>query len=315
MASMPWDSSGEALSALRTIVTDPQYGTGALSSTQTMTNLLKDLLPDSPREARVLIAASEAGLAANLQGYVSQGMDLGTASRLAAGALEERTALAPDACTWAVGALAAALQLKPGATTPVPGFAPDSSPRSSGDDQTMTASGIGATPNDIMAPRSTTRRAGTAGATRGAGGPVSLTVVAAAIAVLGATLAIWTGAFSFIHHYNSDGTYAFSESLYSMGGYGTVWNWLPLVLVSVLSIAAAVLLLVSAAPRLHLVASGTLMAFGVSVILFIASDQFELGPKSAGIGPGGGEKLGAFAGLVLLIAGVIGVAAGFRTGP
>ena len=50
VTSMPWDAQGEAQAALRTIVADPRYGPGALSNAQTMTNLLKDMLPDSPRE-------------------------------------------------------------------------------------------------------------------------------------------------------------------------------------------------------------------------------------------------------------------------
>jgi hypothetical protein len=45
MAGAPWDPRGEALHALRTIASDPQYGAEALSSAQMMTNLLKDMLP------------------------------------------------------------------------------------------------------------------------------------------------------------------------------------------------------------------------------------------------------------------------------
>src|SRR5215469_15911523 len=98
VTSMPWDAQGETQAALRTIVADPCYGPAALSNAQTMTNLLKDMLPDAPRESSVLVAASEAGVAGILQSNVSQGMDLSTASRLAAGTLENRTALTPDAC-------------------------------------------------------------------------------------------------------------------------------------------------------------------------------------------------------------------------
>ena len=62
MASAPWDARSEALNALRAIAADPQYGTAALSSAQMMTNLLKDMLPDAPREANVLISAAGAGV-------------------------------------------------------------------------------------------------------------------------------------------------------------------------------------------------------------------------------------------------------------
>jgi hypothetical protein len=131
VASTAWDPQGEALAALRTIVADPQYGPAALSSSQTMTNLLKDLLPDSPREASVLVAASEAGLADSLQTYRSQGMDPGTATQLVAGSFETRTALTGDACTWAAQALATALGMSPGPSagpSGQPGAAPTAQP-------------------------------------------------------------------------------------------------------------------------------------------------------------------------------------------
>ncbi len=63
VTSVPWDAQGEAYAALRAIVADPRYGPPALSNAQTMTNLLKDMLPDAPRESSVLVAASEAGMA------------------------------------------------------------------------------------------------------------------------------------------------------------------------------------------------------------------------------------------------------------
>src|SRR5580693_6819281 len=109
MASAPWDPRSEALNALRTIAADPQYGAEALSNAQMLTNLLKDMLPDAPREANVLITAAGAGVPAALQGYLAQGMDVGTATQLAAGTLAERTALTSDACAWATSSLATAL--------------------------------------------------------------------------------------------------------------------------------------------------------------------------------------------------------------
>jgi hypothetical protein len=63
VTSVPWDAQGEAHAALRAIVADPRYGPPARSNAQTMTNLLKDMLPDAPRESSVLVAASEAGVA------------------------------------------------------------------------------------------------------------------------------------------------------------------------------------------------------------------------------------------------------------
>jgi hypothetical protein len=51
VTSVPWDAQGEAHAALRAIVADPRYGPPALSNAQIMTNLLKDMLPDAPRES------------------------------------------------------------------------------------------------------------------------------------------------------------------------------------------------------------------------------------------------------------------------
>jgi hypothetical protein len=108
MASVSWDRRGEARAALRAIVSDPNYGVAALSSPQVMSSLLKDLLPDAQREAGVLVAAAEAGLASTLAGYRAQGMDLGTATALAMESFATRTAFTADACHWAVSELAAA---------------------------------------------------------------------------------------------------------------------------------------------------------------------------------------------------------------
>src|SRR5258708_8883667 len=63
MAEMPWEHAAEARAALNAIVTDPEHGAQVLSSPKTMSNLLKDLLPDAPREKNLLVAAAEAGLA------------------------------------------------------------------------------------------------------------------------------------------------------------------------------------------------------------------------------------------------------------
>lgn len=124
MTSMPWDAQGEARAALRAIVADSRYGPTALSNAQTMTNLLKDMLPDAPRESSALIAASEAGLADMLRSNVSHGMDLDTASRLAAGSFENRTALTSDACAWAVAVLASVLRLDAARPTSPPSTGP-----------------------------------------------------------------------------------------------------------------------------------------------------------------------------------------------
>jgi len=101
---------GEVRQALRSIVADPDYGVDALSSRRAMESLLKDMLPDRPRDAAILVAAAEHGLAAMLRERVSQeGMDAATAVRLVAAIFAQATAFTPDACEWAVTELAIAM--------------------------------------------------------------------------------------------------------------------------------------------------------------------------------------------------------------
>jgi Protein kinase domain len=111
-----WDSDrgGRALAALRAIVSDPAHGVATLSSAQSMSVLLKELLPDRPREAQVLAAAAEAGLAETLRDQVGRAADLDEARAAAAKAFARRTGFRPAACSWAVDVLAAALGLDPG---------------------------------------------------------------------------------------------------------------------------------------------------------------------------------------------------------
>jgi hypothetical protein len=121
VVSPQWDQGDEAQNALRAIVSNPVYGVAALSSSQMMANLLKDLLPDAPREVSILVAAAEAGVASNLRDRVSQGMDVGTASAVVAGSFAASTPFKPEACTWAVSEIAGALGLSRPAAGPAPG--------------------------------------------------------------------------------------------------------------------------------------------------------------------------------------------------
>ena len=114
-----FEHAADARAALRTIVSDPAHGPDALDDTQVTANLLRDLLPDAPRETGLLVAASGAGLGSMLRGHAGRGMDVGTAISLAASALASRTAFAPDACRWAATELAIALGLAPAGQLPV----------------------------------------------------------------------------------------------------------------------------------------------------------------------------------------------------
>jgi len=128
MANPPFSDDNEARNALRRIVSDPAYGVAALSSSQVMANLLKDLLPDAPREVSILVAAAEAGVVSNLQDHISQGMDAGTASTVVAGSFAARTPFRPEACSWAVSEMAVALGLDPGGRGAPQGNPPHAAP-------------------------------------------------------------------------------------------------------------------------------------------------------------------------------------------
>lgn len=59
---MQFENATEARAALRAIVSDPAYGTSALADPGMTASLLRDLLPDAPREADLLMAAVRIGL-------------------------------------------------------------------------------------------------------------------------------------------------------------------------------------------------------------------------------------------------------------
>ena len=114
MVLVRFEFAGEARAALHAIVSDPAYGPAALSSPQTLENLLRDYLPDAPRETGLLVAAASAGVAGLLSDHRAHGLDVRTAVRLAASTLEQANAYLPEACEWVTTELAVALGL-PGA--------------------------------------------------------------------------------------------------------------------------------------------------------------------------------------------------------
>ncbi len=114
MSDMSWEHASEARAALNAIVSDPEHGVAALSNAQTMSNLLKDYLPDAPREKSILVAAAEAGLADTLREHVSQGMDPSTAIRLTASSFSSSTPFTSDACNWVTDEIAVALGISQG---------------------------------------------------------------------------------------------------------------------------------------------------------------------------------------------------------
>lgn len=102
-----WDPSGKARDALRSIVSD--FGIRALSSPSILDNVLHDLLPDSPKQVSLIVAAGGSTVASALREHVTQGMDADTAVRLAATQLAEQTPYDAAGCRWVTGEFARAL--------------------------------------------------------------------------------------------------------------------------------------------------------------------------------------------------------------
>src|SRR5579863_1580284 len=271
VTSMPWDAQGEAQAALRAIVADSRYGPAALSNAQTMTNLLKDMLPDAPRESSVLVAASEAGLAGMLRSSLSQGMDVATACRLASGTFESRTALTPDACNWAVGILASALGLDAvrAAPPPQPAFPPPPPPAYDnrrppvGYQPTVAPGptpGPGPGPAWVTPPAQFRPRSG---------GPDRLTRTAAAMTAVAAILIVWACALPDLYTSGSSGRTSFS--IFNSGGGGDLWFAVEPVGVAVIGVLAGVVIMaVNRSARLRLLAAGVLFGFGIQTVLLFA---------------------------------------------
>ncbi len=108
-----FDHASEVRDALRSIVADPALGSAPLADARIAANLLRDLLPDAPRETSLLLAAIASGVPAMLREHIGHGLAGGTAISLAAASLASRTAFSPEACQWVAAELAIALNLIP----------------------------------------------------------------------------------------------------------------------------------------------------------------------------------------------------------
>lgn len=109
MAAAQFEHADQARMALRTIVAE--HGPEVLAQPTTLANLLADLLPESPRIARIFVAAAQDNIAGEMRQHTSDGMDGETASRLAASTFASVTMFSPDACVWVAGEFALALGL------------------------------------------------------------------------------------------------------------------------------------------------------------------------------------------------------------
>jgi Fibronectin type III domain len=112
MAGSEWQDSGQAPEALAQVLAE--HGPAGLSNAQVMAGMLKDLMPNEPRETNVLVQAAEVGLAQTLQERLDQGLAPDAAVAMAAKTLQEQTGLGQDASLWAAGAIGAAIGVLPG---------------------------------------------------------------------------------------------------------------------------------------------------------------------------------------------------------
>jgi hypothetical protein len=98
-----WDPQGEVVAALREATA--HYGERVLSNPRVLENLLSDLLPDGPAEARLLVFAAQHDLAGSLS-ELCQHVDAEEATRLAASRFVDFYPVDPQAALWAAAVLA-----------------------------------------------------------------------------------------------------------------------------------------------------------------------------------------------------------------
>lgn len=117
MAGIPSEHARDVRAALRSVASDPDLGPATLSDPAALSNLLKDLLPDAPREKNLLVSAAEARLPAMMLDHVGQGVDASSAIRLAAASFGANTHFTAEACDWVATEFAVALNLADGLAT------------------------------------------------------------------------------------------------------------------------------------------------------------------------------------------------------
>ena len=105
------ENRAELRAALQAIVSDPNLGPHALSDRNLMAGVIKDYVPDAPRETGILLAAVEHGVPETLRGHIANGVDAPTAISRTASWFADRTMYAPDASGWVVGEIALAMGL------------------------------------------------------------------------------------------------------------------------------------------------------------------------------------------------------------
>src|ERR1700722_7294032 len=110
-----FEHAEQARRALRTVVSE--HGSAVLTDPRALSNLLADLLPESPVIARFMVAAAQDKIADELREHTTDGMDAATAARLATSSSASATMINPMACAGVVDEFALALCLM---TAPAP---------------------------------------------------------------------------------------------------------------------------------------------------------------------------------------------------
>jgi hypothetical protein len=300
MNAKPWDGTGQARRALQGIVRDPQYGAAALSQPAVMSNLLKDFLPDEPREASLLVAAAQADLAGSLRGYLAQGLDPATAVSLTTSSFVSNSSHTQEAGAWVVTELALALGLDPYRTAQAAAPPP-----------TQFVQPTVVTPADALVNQATPspwQQPPVAAPPRSSSrGPVA----SAIIGFVGAILVLIA---SFVPLHKDPFGPSFGVFLGHVDFTSSMNFWsAALSIVTLLAaIAAGIGLLVPGdRPRGRAMCQGMLIALGLLTFMIFAFDGYVL---FGGRGLGAGVGVGMLSGVVMLAGGVIGMAAGGNRG-
>ncbi len=307
MTPKPWDIQGEARRALEGIVQDPHYGAAALSKPTVMSNLLKDLLPDQPREAGLLVAAAHADLAGTLRRYADQGLDMGTATKLTVRFFTDSTSHTPEACSWVVAEIAQALGFEQPVMASEPGKVAASVTREQPLPTARLEREVPET-RDLTPPQTTGEQAQPAQRAQAPQAPQSAQAPQAAQAAqaignrpisAGAALAGCAAVYFLLlaciaPYVQFSGVR--SQSIFTgyPGDPGSETFWLALEPVAVLLIALGSTMLLFAPkrlPRLGRLLPGMLVAFGIQTILLFAAYAFAAFPPAR-------HEAGGFAGMV-----------------
>src|ERR1700683_2599028 len=108
MTEQQLDPQGEAHEALGSVAND--YGQRVLSDPLLLGGIVRDLLPDLPRERSLLVTGAEADIAGALTQHVQeQHLDPNTAVQLVARSLADPRPRAPAASMWVTSEYAQAL--------------------------------------------------------------------------------------------------------------------------------------------------------------------------------------------------------------